>query len=50
MRANLLLEVDVNTYLKAWNYKSTNGLLLKMLKYFEAMLNIFEFFHVKEIV
>ena len=26
------------------------GLLLKMLKYFEAMLHIFEFSHVKEIV
>ena len=26
------------------------GLLLKMLKYFEVMLNIFEFSHVKEIV
>ena len=26
------------------------GLLLKILKYFEIMLNIFEFFHVKEIV
>ena len=26
------------------------GLLLKMLKYFEAMLPIFEFSHVKEIV
>ena len=25
------------------------GLLLKMLKHFEDMLNIFEFFHVKEI-
>ena len=25
-------------------------LLLKILKYFEAMFNIFEFFHVKEIV
>ena len=25
------------------------GLLLKMLKPFEVMLNIFEFFHVKEI-
>ena len=25
------------------------GLLLKMLKYFEVMLNIFEFSHVKEI-
>ena len=25
------------------------GLLLKMLKYFEFMLNISEFFHVKEI-
>ena len=27
-----------------------DGLLLKMLKYFEVMLNIFEFSHVKEIV
>ena len=27
-----------------------SGLLLKMLKYFEVMLNIFEFSHVKEIV
>ena len=26
------------------------GLLLKMLKYFEVMLNIFEFSRVKEIV
>ena len=26
-----------------------DGLLLKMLRYFEIMLNIFEFFHVKEI-
>ena len=26
------------------------GLLLKMLKYFEVMLNIFEFSHMKEIV
>ena len=26
------------------------GLLLKMLKYFEVMLKIFEFSHVKEIV
>ena len=26
------------------------GLLLKMLKYFEVMLNIFEFSHLKEIV
>ena len=26
------------------------GLLLKILKYFEVMLNIFEFSHVKEIV
>ena len=26
------------------------GLLLKMLKYFEVMLSIFEFSHVKEIV
>ena len=26
------------------------GFLLKMLKYFEVMLNIFEFPHVKEIV
>ena len=25
------------------------GLLLKMLKYFEVMLNIFEFSHLKEI-
>ena len=28
----------------------TGGLLLKILKYFEVMLNIFEFSHVKEIV
>ena len=26
------------------------GLLLKMLKYFEVMLNIFEFSHLKEIL
>ena len=26
------------------------GLLLKILKYFKAMIKIFEFFHVKEIV
>ena len=26
-----------------------DGLLLKMLRYFEIMLTIFEFFHVKEI-
>ena len=26
------------------------GLLLKILKYFEVMLNIFEFSHVKEFV
>ena len=26
------------------------GLLLKMLKYFEVMLNIFEFSHVEEII
>ena len=26
------------------------GLLMKMLKYFKVMLNIFEFFHVKETV
>ena len=26
------------------------GLLLKILKYFEVMFNIFEFSHVKEIV
>ena len=26
------------------------GLLLKMLKYFEVMLSIFEFSHVKEVV
>ena len=27
-----------------------SGLYLKMLKYFEIMLNIFQFSHVKEIV
>ena len=26
------------------------GLLLKILKYFQVMLNIFEFFYVKEII
>ena len=31
-------------------YHFTLPLLLKMLKYFEVMLNIFEFSHVKEIV
>ena len=30
--------------------KLAGGLLLKMLKYFKVMLNIFEFSHVKEIV
>ena len=29
---------------------SSGGLLLKMLKYFEVMLNIFQFSHMKEIV
>ena len=29
---------------------ASGGLLLKMLKHFEVMLNIFEFPHVKEIV
>ena len=28
--------------------RNTGGLLLKILKYFEVMLNIFEFSHVKK--
>ena len=32
------------------NFIIAGGLLLKMPKYSEVMLNIFEFFHVKEIV
>ena len=45
---------------KSWKYNTnrlvicatqlTGGLWLKMLKYFEVMLNIFEFSHVKKIV
>ena len=33
-----------------WVTQSAGGLLLEMLKYFEVTLNIFEFYHVKEIV
>ena len=33
-----------------WATQLVGGLLMKMLKYFEVTLNIFEFFHVKEIV
>ena len=33
-----------------WTTQIAGGLLLKMIKYFEVMLNIFEFFHVKDIL
>ena len=33
-----------------WATHLAGDLLLKMLKYFEVILNIFEFFHVKGIV
>ena len=33
-----------------WVTHLADGLLLKMLNYFEVMLNVFEFSHVKEIV
>ena len=33
-----------------WVTHLAGGLLLKMLNYFEVMLNVFEFSHVKEIV
>ena len=33
-----------------WTTQLTSGLLLKALKYFEVMLNIFEFWHVNAIV
>ena len=33
-----------------WVTQPAGGLLLQMLKYFEVTLNIFEFYHVKEIV
>ena len=43
-------EYHVRKSIVTYAAQLAGGLLLKMLKYFEVMLNIFEFSHVKEIV
>ena len=40
----------VRKYLAICSTQLAGGLLLKMLKHFEAMLNIFEFSHMKKII